>query len=86
MLGTVELEWVHQGGYFLDAANSERYDGHDLLHLRWSKPLSRGLTVSARLMKLTVRRYAERADLAFGQFRYFPGAGRELFVALGWQR
>jgi hypothetical protein len=47
MLGTVELEWVHQGGYFLDAANSERYDGHDLLHLRWSKPLSRGLTVSA---------------------------------------
>lgn len=85
-LGTLEVEWVHQGGYFLDAANSERYDGHDLLHLRWSRPLPHGLTVSARLMNLADRRYAERADLAFGQFRYFPGAGRELFVALGWQR
>jgi outer membrane receptor protein involved in Fe transport len=86
MLGRFELEWVHQGGYFLDAANTARYDGHDLLNLRWSKALAGGLSVSARLINLTDRRYAERADAAFGQFRYFPGAGRELFVALNWQR
>ena len=86
MLGTFELEWLHQGGYFLDAANTARYDGHDLFNLRWSKALAGGLSVSARLINLTDRRFAERADLAFGQFRYFPGAGRELFIALTWQR
>lgn len=85
-LGEFELEWAHQGRYFLDAANSARYGGHDLLNLRWSKALARGLSVSARLMNLSDRRYAERADIAFGQFRYFPGAGRELFVSLGWAR
>ncbi len=86
VLGALELEWLHQGGYFLDAGNSARYQGHDLLHLRWRKALSRELTVSARLMNIADRRYAERADFAFGQFRYFPGAGRELFVALSWSR
>ena len=27
--------------------------------------------------------YAERADYAFGEYRYFPGAGRQVFVELG---
>jgi iron complex outermembrane recepter protein len=84
-LGNLELEWLHQGGYFLDAANSARYGGHDLLHLRWQRDLTPSWRVSARLMNLTDRRYAERADLAFGNFRYFPGAGRQLFVALDWR-
>ena len=30
----VELEWLHMGSYFMDAANTERYPGHDLLNLR----------------------------------------------------
>jgi len=84
-LGEFELEWVHQGGYFLDAANTQTYPGHDLLHLRWQRSLSPQWTVSARLMNLADRRYAERADLGFGQFRYFPGAGRSLFLGLAWQ-
>ncbi len=83
--GRFELEWLHQGGYFLDAANSARYGGHDLVHLRWQRELTPAWRLSARLMNLTDRRYAERADLAFGNFRYFPGAGRQLFVALDWR-
>jgi outer membrane receptor protein involved in Fe transport len=81
----VELEWRHQGSYFLDAANSARYPGHDLLSLRWQRQLVAQWSLSLRLMNLTDRRYAERADFAFGNFRYFPGAGRELFVALEWR-
>lgn len=84
-LGEFELEWVHLGSYFLDASNTQRYPGHDLLHLRWQRSLSPRWSVSARLMNLADRRYAERADLGFGQFRYFPGAGRSLFLGLAWQ-
>ena len=76
---------MHQGGYFLDAANSQRYDGHDLLHLRWQRGLGRHWTLGARVMNLLDTRYAERADLAFGNFRYFPGAGRSLFLSVGWR-
>lgn len=81
----IELEWRHQGDYFLDAANSARYPGHDLLHLRWQRALDPRWTLAVRLMNLADRRYAERADFAFGQYRYFPGAGRELFVSLAWR-
>lgn len=84
-VGAFELEWLHQGGYFLDAANTARYPGHDLLNLRWQRPLDRHWELSLRLMNLGDRRYAERADLAFGDFRYFPGAGRNLFLGLDWR-
>jgi iron complex outermembrane receptor protein len=83
--GVVELEWLHHGGYYLDAENTERYPGHDLLHLRWRVPLSAQLDLTVRAMNLTDRRYAERADLAFGEHRYFPGAGRGVFLGLDWR-
>lgn len=82
----IELEWVYIGGYWLDAANSERYGGHHLWNLRWQRPLTRDWRLGLRLMNLSNRLYAERADLAFGTLRYFPGAGRALFVQLQYER
>lgn len=35
-----------------------------------------------RLNNIMDRGIADRADYAFGRFRYFPGRGRELFVEL----
>ncbi len=84
--GEFELEWRHQGSYDLDAANTARYPGHDLLNLRWQRAFNARWTLSARLLNVQDRRYAERADFAFAQHRYFPGAGRELFVSIAWQR
>jgi len=76
-----ELEWVYQGGYFLDAANAHRYGGHSLLNLRgWMVIAESRHTVSLRLTNLLDTRYADRADYAFGNYRYFPGAGRRLSV------
>ena len=80
-----ELEWRSMGGYWLNAANTARYDGHDLLHLRFTQPLSDTLHVALRVHNLTDRAYAERADFAFGEYRYFPGRDRSLFVELGWR-
>jgi len=81
--GRLELELVHQGGYFLDAGNQARYPGHTLAHLRWSRALGERWQVEARLMNLADRRYAERGDFAFGTYRYFPGDGRALFIGFG---
>ncbi|MEM6573477.1 MAG: TonB-dependent receptor [Pseudomonadota bacterium] len=79
------LQWVGLDGYFLDAANSQRYGGHHLLHLNLQRELegfSRRWQVQVRLQNLANRRYAERADFAFGNLRYFPGAGRTVLLGL----
>src|SRR5690606_30553609 len=31
---SLALEWIHLGDYWMNNANSVRYDGHDLLNLR----------------------------------------------------
>lgn len=80
--GRLELEWVHLGGYFLDAANEHRYPGHDLFHLRIRQALTEDWRLGLRLMNLTDRAYAERADYAFGAYRYFPGRPRAAYLEI----
>lgn len=80
-----ELEWISMGSYWLNAANTARYQGHDLLNLRIRQPLSDAVHVSLRVHNLGDTVYAERADFAFGEYRYFPGRDRTLFVELGWR-
>jgi outer membrane receptor protein involved in Fe transport len=53
-----------------------------LLNLRASIDLSQRLSVVARFNNLLDEAVADRADYAFGTYRYFPGRGRELFVEL----
>ncbi|MGB5255714.1 MAG: TonB-dependent receptor, partial [Woeseiaceae bacterium] len=81
-LATLALQWTTIGAYYLDAENRFRYPGHDLLNLRTRIELNRSLSVTARLNNLMNETYADRADYAFGQYRYFPGRGRELFIEL----
>ena len=81
----LELEALRMGPYYLDAANSARYPGHSLLHLRGEWSATPGLLLFARVFNLTNRDYAERADFAFGSFRYFPGQSRRLFLGAEWR-
>ena len=76
------LQWVYLGDYYLDAENRFDYPGHSLLNLRAAVDLGIRTTVSARLNNVLDEDYADRADYAFGNYRYFPGRGRELFVEL----
>lgn len=78
---SAELEWVHQGAYFIDPSNLRDYEGHDLVHLRALHRFGNGAhQLNLRVTNLFDERYAERADFAFGQYRYFPGAGRRFFL------
>lgn len=81
-----ELEWVHIGRYWLDAANTAKYPGHDLLNLRLAQELPGGFTLTARLNNLADRLVADRADFAFGDYRYFPARDRELYLELAWRQ
>ena len=74
------LQWVSMGRYFVDAENRFDYPGHDLLNLRTAYEATSRLTIAARLNNLADTDIADRADYAFGNYRYFPGRGRELFV------
>jgi outer membrane receptor protein involved in Fe transport len=76
-----ELEWVHMDDYYLDPANAHTYEGHDLLNLRFFYAIQNtGHRLALRVTNLLDDYYAERADFAFGNYRYFPGAGRRVFL------
>jgi len=83
--GLAELEWVHQGGHYLNAANTARYGGHNLLNLRLLWQLDPHWSVGARISNLGDERYADRADFAFGNYRYFPGREREILLQIAWR-
>jgi hypothetical protein len=44
--------------------------------------LTRHVDAILRLDNVTDRMIADRANHAFGNYRYFPGRGRELFVEI----
>ena len=81
-----ETEWLTVGEYWLDAANAHRYRGHELRHLRGRWHPTREWALTLRLNNALDRDYADRADYAFGTYRYFPGRGRALFAEIAWQR
>jgi iron complex outermembrane receptor protein len=79
-----ELEWVSVGRYYVDASNEHEYGGHDLLNLRLGYRFLERWNATLRINNLTDRAYADRADFAFGNYRYFPGRGRTAFVEVSY--
>ncbi len=75
-----ELEWIHIGKYYTDASNDHQYDGHDLVNLRVNQLVTKQLKLYGRISNLTNTKYAERADYAFGSYRFFPGERRALHI------
>lgn len=93
-LGSLELQFVPSdrfnaalqltsiGKYYLDAENRFDYPGHTIANLRAGFRVSPRVGVILRLNNVTDRDIADRADYAFGNYRYFPGRGRELFAEI----
>lgn len=80
----VQAEWVHQGRYYLTAQEAQDYPGHDLLNLVAVWSFTPVWTATVRVNNVTDTLYADRADFAFGDYRYFPGREREAFFELAW--
>ncbi len=77
---------MHVGRYYIDPEQANSYGGHDLLNLRLGKRFGPNWSAMLRLTNLADKRYAERADFAFGRFRYTPGGARSLFVEIRYAR
>ena len=80
--GVSEFEVVHLGPYFANASNTARYDGHRLFNWRGAWDVTPGVRLFARLANLLDVAYADRADFAFGSYRYFPGMPRQLYAGV----
>ena len=76
------IEWRHVGSYFTNPGNTVKYPGHDIFVLRGRYDVSEAVTLFGRVDNLFDKRYADRADFAFGNERYFPGRPRTLFFGL----
>ena len=82
----VGVNWNYVGSYFLDAANTARYPGHDNLNLRVSWRTPWAFSLGLRVDNLLDTAYADRADFAFGNYRYFPARGRAAFLSVDYSR
>ena len=74
------------GKYFLDAANTATYSGHTVANGRIHWRTSNDFHVGLRIDNLFDKRYADRADFAFGSYRYFPARGRAVFLSMDYAR
>lgn len=82
----VELEWLWTSGYFMEPENRHRYPGHEILNLRARAALGPRVIAYLRMLNLTGRAYADRADYTvFSGERYFPGRPRSLIAGLEWR-
>ena len=79
---SVQAEWVRLGRYWLDAANTQRYDGHDLVNVRTTLPLAKDAGFFASIYNLGNRRYADSAQLSANQPVLSPGLPRTLYAGL----
>lgn len=79
---SAELEAVYLGRYYINAENTETYPGHLLFNLRAAWQFRPHASLALRLLNLTDEKHADRADFAFGNFRYFPGQPRRAHVSL----
>ncbi len=81
---SLNIEWVHMDDYYTDEANLHRYEGHDLVNLRYRYDYADNWYFAARVTNLFDEDYAERADFSpFAGDRYFVGEPASLYVTVG---
>lgn len=90
----IALELVHQGSYWMNNANTQRYPGHTLLNLRGSVKAGPGFELWAQVRNLTNRRYADSATSSYklsdatrdpnSQDTYVPGTPFSLMLGMSY--
>jgi outer membrane receptor protein involved in Fe transport len=82
---TLTIDWRHTGRYAADAANTRIHRGHDVLRLRGAWQASPRWRMTLEIDNLLDTSYADRADFAQGEWRYFPARGRSAFIGIDWR-
>src|SRR5690606_24356790 len=83
--GRIALEWSHVGAFWMDPANTHRYDGPDLLPVPAQQPLPDRPPGFPAGPNVPNRRHPGPAAYtdARGQ-EYAPGMPRTLYLGLEW--
>jgi len=77
-----EIEWRHVGSYVTNPGNTQDYPGHDIFVFRTAYDVTKAIRLFGRVDNLFDTRFADRADFAFGNERFFPGRPRTVFFGL----
>jgi iron complex outermembrane recepter protein len=89
----IALELVHQGSYWMNNANTQRYPGHTLVNLRGHVKAGPGFELWGQIRNLTNRRYADSATSSYSgtgthtpntQDQYTPGTPFSLMVGMSY--
>jgi outer membrane receptor protein involved in Fe transport len=81
--GRLALEWMRLGSYWEDAANTQKYEGHDLLHLRANLHLGPEWELFASVFNLTDTQFAESASYTVARGEELaPGLPRTLYAGV----
>ena len=78
----IELEWEKIDSYPVDERNAHFYKGHSVINLRAKTPINENLNIGIYVNNINDKSYANRADFAFGSYRYFVGQKREFYLML----
>ncbi len=78
----LQLEWVRIGSYWQDAANTARYEGHDLVNLRANWDVNPSLALYASVHNLGDKRYSDSSSISSGVQVYSPGLPRTLYAGI----
>ncbi|MBP57222.1 MAG: TonB-dependent receptor [Rhodobiaceae bacterium] len=78
----IELEWEKIDRYPVDERNAHFYKGHSVINLRAKTPINENLSIGIYVNNINNKSYANRADFAFGSYRYFVGQKREFYLML----
>ena len=79
---SLQLSADHVGEYFTNPANTQDYSGHVVANFRAAYDVSDALETFFIVRNLTDETYADRADFAFGNERFFPGEPLNVTVGL----
>lgn len=78
----VQLEWVKLGSYWLDDANTTRYEGHALYNVRMNWQITRGLELFGSVHNITDERYADSASISSSTPVFSPGLPRTWYLGV----
>ncbi len=78
--GRAAFELVHVSDYYTDPSNEHSYPGHYVINVYGELRVWHEARLFLNIRNLADKRYADRADFAFGSDRYFPGQPRAFYL------